>query len=103
MRRSPLSPMEMLSTSFCTLISLIGLDCFFSDACDSTHACGQPHRAAEGKPHGQPIRLVTRGGAESALTMADGDVAAAREGGGRGGVAAAAVGGGGGGVKSGKP
>jgi hypothetical protein len=31
-RRSPLSPTEMLSTSFCTLISLIGFDSFFSEA-----------------------------------------------------------------------
>ena len=31
-RRSPLSPTEMLSTSFCTLMSLIGFDSFFSDA-----------------------------------------------------------------------
>jgi hypothetical protein len=31
-RRSPLSPMEMLSMSFCTFISRIGFDCFFSDA-----------------------------------------------------------------------
>lgn len=32
-RRSPLSPTQMLRTSFCTLISLMGFDCFFSDAC----------------------------------------------------------------------
>lgn len=31
-RRSPLSPTEMLRTSFWTLISLIGLFNFFSDA-----------------------------------------------------------------------
>lgn len=31
-RRSPLSPTEMLRTSFWTFISLIGFDCFFSDA-----------------------------------------------------------------------
>ena len=31
-RRSPLSPTEMLRTSFCTLISLIGFDSFFSEA-----------------------------------------------------------------------
>jgi hypothetical protein len=31
-RRSPLSPTEMLSTSFWTLISGIGFDCLFSDA-----------------------------------------------------------------------
>lgn len=31
-RRSPLSPTEMLRTSFCTLISLIGLLSFFSEA-----------------------------------------------------------------------
>ena len=36
-RRSPLSPTEMLRTSFCTLISRIGFDCFFSDACTTTH------------------------------------------------------------------
>jgi hypothetical protein len=31
-RRSQLSPTEMLSTSFWTFISRIGFDCFFSDA-----------------------------------------------------------------------
>jgi hypothetical protein len=31
-RRSPLSPTEMLRTSFWTLISLIGFDNFFSEA-----------------------------------------------------------------------
>ena len=41
MSRSPLSPTEMLSTSFCTLISRIGLDCFFSDAC-GTQTSQQP-------------------------------------------------------------
>jgi hypothetical protein len=33
-RRSPIWPTEMLRTSFCTLISRIGFDCFFfSDSC----------------------------------------------------------------------
>ena len=33
-RRSPLSPTQMLSTSFCTRISLMGLLAFFSETCE---------------------------------------------------------------------
>lgn len=34
-RRSPLSPTEMLRTSFWTLISRMGFESFFSEACNS--------------------------------------------------------------------
>jgi hypothetical protein len=42
-RRSPLSPTEILRTSFCTLISLMGFNSFFSDAC-TMHSAGNKWR-----------------------------------------------------------
>lgn len=41
-RRSPVSPTEMLRDGFWNLISLIGFDSFFSEAC--FHAFSQTHR-----------------------------------------------------------
>ena len=37
-RRSPLSPTEILRTSFCTFISLIGFESFFSEAWNQVHS-----------------------------------------------------------------
>lgn len=108
-RRSPLSPTEMLSTSFCTLISLIGLDCFFSDACarKDTHAQRSAHRLGPYTYTGsEEQRSVMTGEARSSPWI----TRRRRQGPVRrrqvewdGWVAAGCEGGGGGGLKEGNP
>jgi hypothetical protein len=81
-RRSPLSPTEMLSTSFCTLISRIGFDCFFSDACVTTNVLAitvesriRAEQSAGNDEHFAARR--TRGGSPSQIGRAE--AAAERE------------------------
>jgi hypothetical protein len=58
-RRSPLSPTEMLSTSFWTLISRIGFACFFSDACNRRNQ--NQNQPTSSEPHAREGRTIRWG------------------------------------------